>query len=73
MTEKICKMSLELARINNNNNNININNNYNKSGGDNEDIYNKILDPVTLKSVSLFSNEGKAILKNLIAQYKRLT
>ena len=31
------------------------------------------LDPVTFKNVSLYSNEGKTILKNLIAQYKRLT
>ena len=64
MSEKICKMSLELARINNS---------LNLSGGAKNTTYNTIIDPVTFKNVSLYSNEGKTILKNLIAEYKRLT
>lgn len=66
MSGKICKMSLELARINNNLNT--------QGGGENNTkTYSVIIDPVTFKSVSLFSNEGKTILKNLIGEYKRLT
>ena len=64
MSEKICKMSLELARINNS---------LKHSGGAKNTTYNTIIDPVTYKNVSLYSNEGKTILKNLIDQYKRLT
>ena len=66
MSDKICKMSLELARINNN---------LNMQGGNrnNTKTYSVIIDPITFKTVSLYSREGQSILKNLISEYKRLT
>ena len=73
---RICKMSVELNRINViSGGTFPTPNKVNLLGGSPKEEetrynYNWIIDPVTKDRVSLFSNRGKAMLKNLVRLYK---
>ena len=59
--QQICKMTEEHNRINSLTNNV--------VGGENP--FQFIIDPETRKRVSVFSKEGKRILKELIGKYEQ--